>query len=265
MDAYIKGNKAAWEEAFELRAATWGTDIVERIRGGEYAFFTPPAADALRKLPLEGKTIGQFCCNNGRELLSLVKSAKAARGVGFDIAENMVRFATEKATELQLPCEFVATNILEIDDRYTDCFDMLLITLGALCWFKDLRAFFAVVGRCLKKGGLLLIDEQHPLCNMLALEDEAEYDAEHPLNCAFSYFDHEWVGNGGMYYIVGKHYASKTFTDYTHPISDIVGALCANGMVVTDMQEFDIDNSGGFSELSGKGFPLSLLIQGRKE
>ena len=49
------------------------------------------------------KTIGQFCCNNGRELLSLVKCGRAKKGIGFDIAENQVAFANEKAKELNLP------------------------------------------------------------------------------------------------------------------------------------------------------------------
>ncbi|MCR5684377.1 MAG: hypothetical protein K6G81_03015 [Lachnospiraceae bacterium] len=93
MDKYIEGNKAAWEEAFDNRDASWGADITERIQKEEYLFFEKEMADVLRTIDAEGKTIGQFCCNNGRELLSLVKSGKAAKGVGFDIAENQVVFA----------------------------------------------------------------------------------------------------------------------------------------------------------------------------
>ena len=32
MENYIEGNKAAWEEAFDNRDASWGTDITERIQ-----------------------------------------------------------------------------------------------------------------------------------------------------------------------------------------------------------------------------------------
>ena len=31
MEKYIEGNKAAWEEAFENRDASWGNDITERF------------------------------------------------------------------------------------------------------------------------------------------------------------------------------------------------------------------------------------------
>ena len=39
MDKYIEGNKAAWEEAFDNRTASWGADITERIQKEEYPFF----------------------------------------------------------------------------------------------------------------------------------------------------------------------------------------------------------------------------------
>ena len=93
MDNYIEGNKAAWEEAFDKRDASWGADITERISNEEYAFFNEETIAVLKTINTEGKVIGQFCCNNGRELLSLVKTGKVARGVGFDIAENQVAFA----------------------------------------------------------------------------------------------------------------------------------------------------------------------------
>ncbi len=265
MDNYIAGNKAAWEEAFDRRHASWGADITERVQNEEYAFLNEDTAKTLRKYDLEGKTIGQFCCNNGRELLALVKTVKAKAGTGFDIAENMVRFANEKARELALPCDFVAANVLEIGDEYANRFDAVIITIGALCWFRDLRAFFAVVSKCMKQGGVIIINDQHPLCNMLAMDEDEGYDAQHPLNCVFSYFDHEWTSNSGMGYITGGGYASKTFTDYTHTMSDIIGAMCANRMVVTNMQEFAYDIAENFAHFSNQGFPLSMILEGRKE
>ena len=93
MEKYIEGNKAAWEEAFDNRHASWGADITERVEKEDYPFFNDEMVAALKKINTKGAVIGQFCCNNGRELLSLVKSGSAARGVGFDIAENQVSFA----------------------------------------------------------------------------------------------------------------------------------------------------------------------------
>ncbi len=264
MEKYIEGNKAAWEEAFENRDASWGADIAERVRTEDYPFFNEETKSVLKKLRTEGAVIGQFCCNNGRELLSLVKSGKAKKGIGFDIAENQVAFANEKAKELQLPCVFEAVNIYDIGDRYREQFDAALITIGALCWFRNLDRFFAVVAKCMKPGAVLVINEQHPFTNMLAVEGEELYVPEHKTACHYSYFEHEWTGSEGMYYMTKKRYHSKTFTDYTHPLSEIVSGMCGNGIAVTGLQEFGHDISGGFVALVHSGFPISMIIQGRK-
>ena len=264
MDNYIKGNKEAWEEAFDMRQEGFDSCVAELVSRGDYSFFGDDMKTVLKRHDLSGKTIGQFCCNNGRELMSLVKTVGAAEGIGFDIAENMVSFANRTSAELALPCRFEAVNILDIGDEYAGRLDAVIITIGALCWFKSLKDYFAVVSKCMKKDGIIIINEAHPMTNMLAQPGEEEYDDEHPMNFAFSYFSHEWIGNGGMYYITGKSYDSKTFTDYTHSVSDIIGSMCANGMVVTDMREFDYDISEGFAYLDGKGLPLSMIIEARK-
>ena len=264
MDTYIEGNKAAWEEAFDNRHASWGRDITDRVQKEDYPFFNQEMAEVLKKIRTEGMTIGQFCCNNGRELLSLVKSGKAAKGVGFDIAENQVAFANEKAKELNLPCVFEAVNVYDIDDRHREAFDVVMITIGALCWFDDLNRFFAVVSKCMKPGAVLVINEQHPCTNMLAGEGDEGFDPEHRTESLFSYFEHEWTGNGGMYYMTQKSYRSKTFTDFTHSMSEIISGICSNGIVVTGLQEFDYDISGGFAAIDHRGYPLSMILQGKK-
>ena len=264
MEKYIEGNKAAWEEAFDNRDASWGADIVEKIQKEEYVFFYPEMKDVLKAINLEGKVIGQFCCNNGRELLSLVKSGKAKSGVGFDIAENQVAFANEKAKELNLPCEFVAANVYDIDDSYKEQFDLVIITIGALCWFEDLDRFFAIVAKCMKPGARIVINEQHPCTNMLATAGDEPYDPAHKKECHYSYFEHKWESNGGMYYMTQKCYKSKTFTDFTHSMSEIITGTCANGIMITGLKEFDYDISGGFVEVDHTAFPLSMILQGSK-
>ena len=265
MEKYIEGNKAAWEEAFENRDSSWGADITERIQKEDYPFFNEETKAVLKQIPTEGTVIGQFCCNNGRELLSLVKCGKAKKGVGFDIAENQVAFANEKAKELQLPCEFEAVNIYDIGDRWAEAFDVVIITIGALCWFNDLNRFFAVVAKCMKPGAVIVINEEHPFRNMLAAEGEDLFDPDHRTECRYSYFEHEWTGNDGMYYIAQKTYRSKTFTDYTHPMSEIISGMCGSGIVVTGLQEFDYDIGGAFTALDRQGYPLSMIIRGRKQ
>lgn len=261
---YIAANKEAWEEAFDNRDMSWGKDIVARIQSEKYAFFEKEMWDTLKKYDLSGKSIAQFCCNNGRELLSLAKHG-AKEGFGFDIAENQVQFANELNSILGLNCKFIATNILDIGDEYTNRFDLTIITIGALCWFKDLKAFFEVVAKCLKVNGILVINEQHPVANMLAAPGEENYNESEPRNLVNSYFEKEWIENDGIYYITKKSYPSKTFLSYSHPISDIVGAIIKNRLCIHGMQEFDYDISDMFEHLNKKGIPLSYILEAKKD
>ena len=159
---------------------------------------------------------------------------------------------------------FEAVNIYDIDDRYREMFDVVIITIGALCWFDDLNRFFAVIAKCMKPGAVIVINEEHPCTHMLATPGEELYHPDHPTACVYSYFEHEWTGNEGMYYMTQKRYRSKTFTDYTHPMSEIISGMCGSGIVVTGLQEFDHDISGGFTALDHSGYPLSMIIRGQK-
>ena len=117
----------------------------------------------------------------------------------------------------------------------------------------------------MKKGGCIVINETHPVWNMLAIEGDDTYDEKYPFNCVNSYFEHEWIGTSGMEYITGREYQSKPFTDYTHPLSDFIGGMCENGIVITGLQEFDYDIEGSSVHMNGQGFPLSMILEGRKE
>jgi SAM-dependent methyltransferase len=262
---YTQQNKKAWEEAFENRRAGWGSDIVERIRSKNFAFFNNDMAGVLDRYSFAGKNIGQFCCNNGRELLSLAHSGKAGACTGFDIAENQVAFARERAAELGLDCRFVATDILDIGDEYREAFDFALITIGALCWFRDLDRFFGVVGRCMKEGAMLFINEQHPVCGMLSLPGEDNYNAEHPTELVNSYFEKEWRDNSGASYLTGKERISEMFISYSHPFGEIFSALLKNGLAIREFREFDYDISDSFGQLDHKGIPLSYILVAEKD
>jgi cyclopropane fatty-acyl-phospholipid synthase-like methyltransferase len=254
-------NKMAWEEAFENRKTGWGEDIVNRIRNERYPFLEKVLIDELCNYDLKGKTIAQFCCNNGRELLSLFTFG-AEYGVGFDIAENQVSFANRIAEQLKMNCTFIATDILEIDDRFHNTFDYIFITIGALTWFKDLKAFFKKVSDCLKVGGHLFINEQHPVNDMLAAIGEDKFDPSAPEKLVHSYFkDEPWIESDGMGYMSdsSKEY-KRTFYSFSHNFSDILNAIINSGMQIKQLKEFDYDLSGTFSHLNNSGIPLSYIL-----
>lgn len=260
---YFNENKKAWEEAFEHKLPGWGEENYERLMNEHLPFLSPDLAKELETMDFKGKTAAQFCCNNGRELLSLMQLG-AKEGYGFDIAENIIGQARDTAQKAGIDnCRFTACNILEIPEEYNNRFDFVMFTIGAITWFEDLEQLFSKVADCLRPGGILLIHDYHPLMNMLAMPGEPAFDEKHLNQIAYSYFRREpWIENEGMGYM-SEQYVSKTFTSFSHTMSDIINAVCFSKMNVCKLNEYDYD-IGLTEAYDKKGFPLSFLLIAQK-
>jgi len=261
---YIDDNKAAWEEAFDNRRPGWTDNNHLHLKSEKYAFFDSDLKELLESINFSCKTVAQFCCHDGRELLSLMGGG-AESGVGFDIAENMISYAKELAEKSGITnCSFHACNILDISERYYDQFDFILFTIGGIIWFEDLTLLFEKVSKCLKNGGMLLINDFHPIINMLALPGEPEYNPNDLNRVVHSYFTRApWISNNGMSYMSTLQ-ESKTFTSYRHKTSDIINALVANGINITKFEEYEYDIMIETKVYEGIGFPLSFILVAEK-
>lgn len=259
---YIKANKEAWEEAFSHRKNGWGEDVAENLQSKPDFYINPTIKSVLDHQDLSSKRVAHFCCNNGRELLSIAKYY-GAEGTGFDIAENLVLQGNQTSEKLGLPCEFVAANILDIGEAYHGSFDLVLFTIGAITWFKDLEELFHVVSRCLKPKGVMILHEIHPVMNILPLPDEDGYRSDITVALEHKYFTKEpWIETNGMGYISGE-YESKTFTSFAHSMEEIINGVINSDMEIRLLNEYDYD-IGLSDAYDGKGLPLSMLLVSEK-
>lgn len=260
---YIKNNKAAWEETFEHRRPNWGDVNYKILMSEKLPFLIADVICELEKTDLKGKTIAQFCCNNGRELLSMMQ-LNPSYGVGFDIAENIIEQAKETARKANIiNCDFVATDIIDIDESYYNKFDFIFFTIGAITWFKDLTLLFEKVSKCLKSKGILFINDFHPFMNMLPLPNEDGFDEKNLNRITYSYFRKEpWIENTGMGYI-SPQYESKTFTSFSHTLSDIVNSIITAGIAIKKLNEYSYD-IGMTNAYDSKGYPLSFILLAQK-
>ncbi len=133
-------NKKAWEQAYEH--GDYDENIVlTTLRNNPTHYLNAKIIPVLNAYITPGSTVMQFCANNGRELLAICKHY-AVRGQGFDLAENMMHSANEKAVALNLEVSFHAIDILEIPESFHEQADVLVLTVGTTAWFPDIRAFF---------------------------------------------------------------------------------------------------------------------------
>lgn len=266
---YTDANRAAWNEATLIHQKARiekNIDIKKAFTQKGYSTLDEYETAKLKEIGLEGKRVAQLCCNNGRETLSLLNLG-AESGVGFDISDEAIKEAKELAEISGLNCQFVRTDVYDIGEEYYDSFDLVYITIGAMAWLPDLYKFFTIVSKLLKKGGHLMIYEQHPFQYMLATEDDKEFDPKYPLNVVYSYFRTEpWVYNDGIDYIGGTSYKSSTTYDFTCKLTNVINSVIKNGIRLDEFTEYSHDISNEF-EMQAKEqlLPLCYILIGVKE
>jgi SAM-dependent methyltransferase len=240
-------------------------DLREEVRSDSFNVLGEVEVEVFRRIGLSGKRVAHLCCNNGRELISILKMG-AAHGTGFDISDEAIREARLLAELAQIRCDFVRTNLLDIGYEYDATFDVVFFSVGALTWFHELNPLFDIVARILAPHGWLVVYEMHPFTDMLALKTDEGYDANDEMKIVFSYFRGEpWVDEDGLDYVGGTTYASKPSYSFPHTLGETISAIAGHGLVIYEMREFPHDLSNGFQGVEKQQkLPLSYLLLARK-
>ncbi|MHB9031694.1 MAG: class I SAM-dependent methyltransferase [Anaerolineae bacterium] len=257
-------NRAAWNEVmpYHQRAAKARWDAAFSQPG--YSCLREPLLGVLAEIGLAGKTVAQLCCNNGVELMSL-KNLGAGECVGFDISDEAIAEAQQRARRSGIACSFVQSDIYALPEVYDGRFDLALFTAGALGWLPDLPRAMQVAAGLLSPGGRLLMWEIHPVSEMLPFDDDPK---PNPLRIVGPYFKHEpYVEYGDLDYVGGVRYASdKPQYWYVHTLAETITAVINAGLVLERFNEYPDDISAGHKrvEQAGAGVPLSFILQARK-
>ena len=258
---YTEANRRGWNEAmpYHRRAAKEKWDRLFAQPG--YSCLDENELAEWRRFGIEDRAVAHLCCNNGVELLSL-KNLGAGLCVGFDISDDAIAEAQERADLCGIDCRFIRTDVYQIEAEWNGRFDVVYITVGALAWLPDLVGLVAIAARLLGKGGRILIHEIHPITTILPSDDLVD---QNPLTINDTYFRAEpWVWYGDMDYVGGTHYDSKLpMYEFAHPISELIMALVENGFAIERFFEFDEDVGSGHKRQQGKGLPLSYLLVGK--
>jgi 2-polyprenyl-3-methyl-5-hydroxy-6-metoxy-1,4-benzoquinol methylase len=230
---FTEANRQAWDEAAPVHGEANQARLLESFSKPGYNSFDDHCLDRLREIGVEGKSIAQLGCNNGRELLSL-KNMGAGRCVGFDISAAFLDQARELAkVSGHTDVEFVTADIYDIPTDKQGPYDVVLTTIGVIGWMPNLEAFFDVLARLARPGGHVFIEELHPV---LLMYEEGEGDA--PSYLAYSYFKEEpYVETSGLDYYEGKKYDAKPAYSFHHTLSDIIMAAIGSGFNLRNFAE----------------------------
>ena len=262
---YAERNRAAWNQVAPIHREHRATDLRAAVRDAAFSTLDAVERDVYARIGVAGKRVAQLCCNNGRELISVVRLGADA-GVGFDISDGAVAEARVLASLAHADCEFVRTNIYDIDPADCGRFDLVFTTIGALCWFDDLDRLMRVVASLLRDGGHLFVYEAHPVLDLFALPGEEDFDAQNELKVAYSYFkDTPFISTNGLDYVGHTQYESPPTYSFPHTVAATISAVLQSGLTLREYQEHPHDITSEFAFLEKYGMlPMCYTLVAQK-
>ncbi|WP_168197599.1 class I SAM-dependent methyltransferase [Brenneria corticis] len=246
---FEKMAEEAWDEAALLHREIKHDDWKILLQKKDTLPIDEILKNKLISLGLKGASIAQLSCNNGRELLS-VKMFGANRCVGFDISTNVLKEAVDLAKASGLKCEFIKADAQFLPVGYENYFDIVFVTAGALCFIPNLNLYISQIKKILKKDGVAVIYESHPVLNIFKMDRDRDGSA---------YIEYDYFNNKPMLHVTGIDYYNNTtykakevyYFNYT--LDDILNTIISTGLKLIEFKELQYDPSLAFGI---KSFPL---------
>ena len=173
---------------------------------------------------IPGKRICNLQGSRGKAAVAL--ALLGAEVTVVDFAEENRRYALELAAAAGVALDYRVADSIVADTLGLGRFDIVLMELGVLHYHQDIARFFAVVAALTKPGGVMLLNEFHPVQRKLFLglgEHEPDYfhsgivmgdvpspdGGPSPGKCAYRY----WTLGEALTAILGAGFAIKAFEE----------------------------------------------------
>ena len=227
---YLAANRANWDDRVAIHVASRFYDV-------EGWLATRPGMRERERRVLgdvTGLDLVHLQCHFGLDTLALADSG--ARVTGVDFSPEAIGAARRLAERAGLSgrARFVEADVLRAADALSpDTFDVVYVSLGALCWLPSVRRWAAQVAALLRPGGRLYIHDVHPLAWALA-DDEPRLQ--------HTYFEEAepYVDDSPDTYTDGDTRIGSTRSyEWNHSLGEITGALLDRGMRLLRLDEHD--------------------------
>jgi SAM-dependent methyltransferase len=199
-------------------------------------------AEARGPRPDEARTLGDvrglhlvhLQCHFGLDTLAWARVG--AEVVGLDFSPAAIGAARDLARRAGLAdsARFVCADVNEAAAALNgECFDIVYVSLGALCWLPSVARWASQVSALLAAGGRLFVHDVHPLSCALG-DDEAIFERSYFEEADGAIFD-----DGAMYTDGGALVEHRQTFEWNHGVGEIVTALLAEGLVLDSLVEHD--------------------------
>lgn len=229
-DARLAANRANWDERVRHHVASTFYDVEGWLRRRP-----GPRQRERRALgDVSGLDLVHLQCHFGLDTLAWADVG--ARVTGLDFSPAAIEHARRLAERAGLAdcARFVEADVLRAwDTLRPEQFDVVYVSLGALCWLPSVATWAAQVAALLRPGGRLYLHDGHPLA--WALADDG-------LRVQYTYFEEgePFVDDSPETYADPEARLSSTRSyEWNHSIGEIVTALVSHGLRITALEEHD--------------------------
>jgi SAM-dependent methyltransferase len=164
--AHSRTNEAAWNQStYDAWVARYGApnQAAARIAKDPEARLTPLQSYLL---PLAGKRVINLLGSHGSKAVAMALLGASVTVV--DISPGNAAYANGVAAAAGVPLHYIVSDVLRLPPHErTGDYDLVLMELGILHYFIDLKPLARLIADLLRPGGKLVLQDFHPVSTKL--------------------------------------------------------------------------------------------------
>jgi SAM-dependent methyltransferase len=230
MRDYIAANRANWDDRVPIHVTSRFYDVERWLTE------RPGLREWERKVlgEVSGLDVLHLQCHFGLDTLAFANAGARVTGLNFSGAAIAEARSLAERAGLSDRARFVEADVLHAAEALSpDRYDLVYVSLGALCWLPSISRWAEQVAALLRPGGRLYLHDGHPLAWALA-EDE--------LRMEHSYFEEPepYVDDVEVTYTNGEGRLTNTRAyEWNHSIGEIVTAVLDRALRIVTLLEHD--------------------------
>lgn len=246
MNEFHEANRACWNEwTAWWRKKADDRGVWRRCHRDPTLVLSPGEMRFLSDMP--GKDVCVLGSGDNEVVFALVGMGGKVTSV--DISERQLEIAKERAGILGLSVSFVRADVMDLGSIEEGTFDLVYTGGHMSVWVSDIGRYYAEAVRILRQGGLLIVNDYHPIRRMWL-----DSNGPTPRHQYFNRGPYEYRSNEGL-----PHFEFHwTVSDHIQAVLD---AGCALLRVDEHGEHVEDEN---WTKANLDKLPAYLLIVGRK-
>jgi SAM-dependent methyltransferase len=230
VDERLEANRASWDErtAVHLESRFYDVEGWLRDRRGP----RPRELEALGDV--SGLKLLHLQCHFGLDTLAWARAGAIVTGLDFSPAAIAAARDLAERSGLSGAAEFVCADVYDaVDALGHETFDIVYVSLGALCWLPSVDRWAGQVGALVTPGGRLYVHDGHPVADALADDslviENAYFEVPEP------YVD----DSGDTYTDSERPLTNRRSYSWSHGLGETINALIGHGLRLEWIVEHD--------------------------